>query len=589
MINTMNKEVWNKEEYMKVVSDLYSLLHKQEIYELKFDVISKLLNYEITNKQAANILKFTIGHVKKIKRAVKNSGYMVLIHGLKGVCKPRKITDEVIKLLCSIFNGQYAKEKNNSLYDFSGYSYAHLLDHLSKPMGDLYFLGIDISYTSLRQLLIANKLFSVNTHAYKEKHSSSGRLLGRDYAVGERFELDGKFGDWFGTGETYCAHNIYCRGLKKPIATYFDKGETTYGYMMAFLKAVTKFGVPKFVISDERGTFKNLRAEKTEDKYKTRFNEMLDCLGVKYEYTSNPNAKPGVERWNATMGERLPAEIKRKGIKDVVELNEWIDNYIAFEQGDAFERADKTMLGNKLSRELYLRHAIIQRDSFTVTSKHRVMKNNVEYEIMKNGDLRTFPKGKQGYFLRDIDGNVFAEIDNVRYELEVAILVPEEKYQKGNVSNYIRKGQINGTIMIDKSNYVLIQNNGSHLEIATGDEVKVSQNKTEICGNYKGNMYKVVPLDEYENKDMIHERRACKLKFHCLIQYEGIERVAVTSDNRLKYFEDGITSIYVRYKEDGLYGKVDDDWYKIIEKKELDQLIDPIPNSNIAAKRLRNL
>ncbi len=514
---------------------------------------------------------------------------MALIHGLKGVCKPRKITDEVIKLLCDIFSGQYAKEQDNPLYDFSGYSYSHLLDHLSKSNGDLYFLGIDISYTSLRQLLISNKLFSVNTHAYKEKHGSTGRLLGRDYAVGERFELDGKFGDWFNTGEIYCAHNIYCRGLKKPIATYFDKGETTYGYMMAFLKAVTEFGVPKFVISDNRGTFRNLAATCEKDKYKTRFNEMLDCLGVKYEYTSNPNAKPGVEKWNATMGERLPAEIKRRGIKDVKELNDWIDNYIAFEQGDTFEKADKTMLGRKISRESYLKHAIIQRDSFTITNKHRVLKSNVEYEIMKKGELRTFPKGKQGKFLRDIDGNVFAEIDNIRYELEVAILVPEDKYQKDNVSNYIRKGQINGTVMIDKSNYVLIQNDRSHIEVATGDDVKISQSKTEILGNYKGNMYRIIPLDDYANKDMIHERRECKLKYHCLIKYEGMERVAVTSDNRLKYFEDGVTNIYVRYKGNGIYGKVDNDWYKIIEKKELDQSIDPIPNSNIAAKRLRNL
>lgn len=93
--------------------------------------------------------------------------------------------------------------------------------------------------------MIANGLISVNTHSYKQQHSSKGRLLGREYAVGESFELDGKFGDWFGTGETYCAYDIYCRELKKPIATYFYKEETIYGYMMAFSKAVTEFGIPQ--------------------------------------------------------------------------------------------------------------------------------------------------------------------------------------------------------------------------------------------------------------------------------------------------------------------------------------------------------
>lgn len=31
MINTMHKEVWSKEEYMEVVNDLYSLLHKEKM------------------------------------------------------------------------------------------------------------------------------------------------------------------------------------------------------------------------------------------------------------------------------------------------------------------------------------------------------------------------------------------------------------------------------------------------------------------------------------------------------------------------------------------------------------------------------
>lgn len=53
MINIMDNKIWSKEGFMKEVNGLYSLLHKCEIYELKFDVISKLLTYKITNTQAA--------------------------------------------------------------------------------------------------------------------------------------------------------------------------------------------------------------------------------------------------------------------------------------------------------------------------------------------------------------------------------------------------------------------------------------------------------------------------------------------------------------------------------------------------------
>lgn len=65
MSNTMNNEIWNKEEFMKIVGELYPLLHKQETYELKFEVISNLLNYEITNKQAANMLRLIVGQIKR--------------------------------------------------------------------------------------------------------------------------------------------------------------------------------------------------------------------------------------------------------------------------------------------------------------------------------------------------------------------------------------------------------------------------------------------------------------------------------------------------------------------------------------------
>lgn len=90
-------------------------------------------------------MNITESKIKKIKRVVRENGYMTLIHGLKDVCKTKKITLEIIELFRSLFNRKYVKEQINPLYDFLECLYTHV----SKPEGDLYFLGIKISYTIL--------------------------------------------------------------------------------------------------------------------------------------------------------------------------------------------------------------------------------------------------------------------------------------------------------------------------------------------------------------------------------------------------------------------------------------------------------
>lgn len=589
MTNAINLEKVSKAVFMGEVKRLYSRIHEIEKYEFRFDIMFSLLSLDIENKQAAGSLNVSIGHVKKMKKWIRENGFNALIHSAKGKEKEKKFTADQVKLICSLYNGNYAKDQDKPRFDFSHFSYQHFLDHLVKPTGDLYFLGIDISYTTLRNILIKNGLRSENTQAFRKEHNSNGRQLGKVYMLGERWELDGKFGDWFGTGEVLCAHNIYCRGISKPIASFFDKEETTYGYMMAFGKAVTKFGVPQFIVSDNRSTFRNVAAVSEEEKYNTRFNDLLDSLGVKYEYSSNANAKPGVERWNATMGERVMVEVVRLGLTTIEELNEWIDDYISFEQGDAVVNADKSKLGAKIPMELYVRHAILVRDKFTITSNNRIVKKKVEYELMKDGQLRTFPKGKQGYFLKDINGQLYAEIDNVRYDLEISINVDKAKYNKDNIRNYVRKVRENGTIRIDSKEYILIQNSGEHVEAATGCDIKISHSEKEMIGQLNAKTYKVIELESYEQKQMIRTRKECKLKYHCMFQYEGFEHVAVKANGRLKYFDDDEKGIFVRYSVDGLYGAVKDERYRVIKRKELDLSIDPVPDSNAAAKRLRNL
>ena len=579
----MNITMAEKNNFMKSIEEVGYNSIKQDFLSEKYDVMCKLLKKEINNADAATLLQITISHIKKIKRKIKDEGYRALIHKMKGKTKEGKFSLETKALIVSLFNGTYAFEKGSKKYDFANTTYSYLHKHLTKKDGDLEEFKIKISYSQIRNILRENGLLSIKSKKYNKSHNSAGRMRAVEYLPGQRLEMDGTFLDFLGNGKILCAHVIYDRGLKAPISIYIGEGETTYGYMMALQEVMVKYGTPQKVISDRRSTFYKSNPKKTESKYSTKFNEMLDKFNVKYKYTSNPNGKPGVEKFNDEFKTNIVFDIKRHEIKTKEELNKYLKTYVNFIQKEKLQGLDD-VYGKKFKVEEYENIAILKSKEYTIQSKGRIRMNKNEYELLKNEELRQFPKGTKVDYIQSLAGNYF-EYKNVKYEHKISIEVEEEKYEKIKVVEKECKIKDDGSILFDKIKYVIVQNNLRHLELESGVCVNLQKKKNKIICHYQGSCYAVIKVEEYKYKEEIVPKKECSVKFHCLVTYCGEEYVLIDKNAKTAYQPDGVNRLLIKYSVDGIYAFNGlEQIAKILKKSKCTSFI---PRSNIEAKRLR--
>lgn len=580
-----NVVIESQEQFEKVLKQYNYRAYKYDNYIDRFQVFKELLEGKITNKVACSTLGLSKSQVKKIKKKVRNEGYKALIHKLKGSQRTKKFSIETIALLVSLYNGSYAREVGDNKYDFSESNYSHFHRHLTSKEGDLNEFGIKISLSHLRTILNNHGFVSVASKRFKKSYSHKGRRLGRRYLPGERWEIDGTFYDWLSTGETRCIHVVYDRGLEAPIAMYMADGETTTGYYGAFAKALSNYGIPKRVIGDRRSSFYNGNKEEVSERYDTRFNNVLDKIGVEYEYSSNSNAKPGVESFNKDLKTNLVNDFKRHGIGTMEEANEYLKKYVLFKQKELnMKKEDRH--GKKINKKIFEDLAIAKKVDLQIGKKGRIYTSKVEYEVFKDDKLVQLPKGTKVQYTESINGNKYLYLNKRRYDLKVSIEVAKETYEQVAVINKELKVKDDMTIRYGGVDYVILKNDGKHIELDTYTKMLYQEREGKRKVFYNGCTYSVVAKEAYAFEYKIRPRKECGVKFHCMIRYDGEDYVLVDNNKKIAYQPDEVNKLLIKYYIDGLYAFSDD--MKVNRLELLSECKEPIPNSYIQAKRYRD-
>ena len=582
----MYKEIIENQNHFKVMLKQYNYtIYKIDNYITRFNVFKELINKRISINEAANKLGLSKSQIKKIKKKIIENGYITIIHKLKGVQRAKKFDDKTIKLLVSLYSGSYAKEIGELKYDFSESNYSNFHRHLTHENGDLREFGLEMSLSHLRNVLNKEDFISVASKKFKKTHNHKGRRFGITYLPGERWETDGTFEDWFDDGNTRAIHAIYDRGLEAPIALYMDDQETTKGYYEVFKEGFKNYGVPKKLISDRRATFYNVSTKDASKKYDTRFNNMLDNFNVEYEYTSNSNGKPGVESFNKDLKTNFINDLKRHNIKTVEEANEYLKKYVLFKQ-KAINMKKENKHGRKISENEFLDIATTKRKNMTIGKKGRIYSANVEYELLKNNKIVQLSKGTNVKLTESINGKKYVYLKKQRYEAVVSTKVKKEAYAKIEMKEKELKIKEDMTIHYKGTYYVILKNNGKHLELDTYTKVLYQEKEGNKKVFYKGKAYSIVPKEEYAFEYKIRSRKECGVKFHCLVRYERKDYVLVDNDNKIVYQPEVVNKLFIKYYIDGLYSFVDSN---IVSKLQLlSEYIGSIPNSYLQAKRYRN-
>ncbi len=201
------------------------------------------------------------------------------------------------------------------------------------------------------------KLYKIRQEEQQAKHIRRSASL---YNFGQEVQMDAAFAMWYGE-KPRALHLAVDKATKKVLHGWFDVQETTRGYYIMLMNIIIKYGIPKKIKTDKRGTF-SINNVKVQSKLNTtqfgrickeleitlksssdplskttvalsgislnttQFGRVCEELEINLSSSSDPLFKPNVERENKTFKGCLIAELRHENIVEDKEANEYLNN-----------------------------------------------------------------------------------------------------------------------------------------------------------------------------------------------------------------------------------------------------------------------
>ena len=155
-------------------------------------------------------------------------------------------------------------------------------------------------------------IYKKRQEAEKQKHIRRSSLL---YNYGQEIQMDAAFAIWYGE-KARALHLAVDKATKRVLYGWFDIQETTRAYFIMLMNIILKYGIPKKIKTDKRGTFSLNNVKSKSNLNTTQFGRICEELEIQLSSSSDLLFKPNVERENKTFKGRLIAELRHENIID---------------------------------------------------------------------------------------------------------------------------------------------------------------------------------------------------------------------------------------------------------------------------------
>jgi transposase len=320
----------------------------------KAAVIQGAVEGHYTVKVAAAKLRISERQAQRLKKAFRERGVEVFVHGNSGRHPANYRKDELrARIIALKKSGDYADT-----------NFTHFRELLLERE------NIEISYGALSTLLKNAGIESKRTHRggkrfkRRERRSREGDLL----------QVDASRYDWFGTGTRSVLHGFIDDATGKITALYLCQNECLMGYLEVLRQTLTSYGVPAELYADRAGIF-FVNTKKPENWTiteqlagkpldKTQFATIVeDRLGITLIPAYTPQAKGRIERLWGTLQDRLPVWLRLEGVCDMDTANAALPRFIeaynahfSVESSDAESAFVPLASGDNLDTLLSVRH-----------------------------------------------------------------------------------------------------------------------------------------------------------------------------------------------------------------------------------------
>jgi transposase len=272
------------------------------------EVMQRLKEKRLKQKEAAQMLGISIRQVKRLWRAYRQIGAPGLVSARRGKPSNNQLDAGVTQRALDLI-----KEK----YDDFGPTLAH------EKLTEVH--GLKLSRESVRQIMIAERIWKPKRAKQPETH----QMRERRACFGELVQIDGSDHDWFEGRGPRCTLLVYIDDATGQLGElWFVPEETFFGYCEASRHYFERFGKPAAFYSDKHGIFRvNQPRPLGTTSGLTQFGRAMQELGVEIICANSPQAKGRIERANQTLQDRLVKELRLQGISDIDSANAFLSQF----------------------------------------------------------------------------------------------------------------------------------------------------------------------------------------------------------------------------------------------------------------------
>ena len=398
--------------------------------KLKFETTKKVVNKEITIKEAMEILNQSRRNINRLINKYINEGEKGFIHKNTGKTNNNKINESVINEIEDLYLKEYYDYNFTAFYeeisDIYDISYDVMLkafkkDDIISPIAHKQTIKLYTEKMKKATVENENIIEKEKIELYKsrliEVEKAHIRRSSNLYAFGQEVQMDACFKLWFG-GISSALHLAVDKGTKKVLFGWFEYEEITRAYFILLFNTIINYGIPKRIKTDNRTTFSNL-ANKVDT---TQFGRICIDLGIELITTSIATAKANVERENGVFKNRLIAELRHEGIADIDEANRYLNEEFIPKINKKFSyeinpKTSKMKPNNYSEQELNL--IISERFTRIIDNASSIKYDNKYYIPISpdTGEVTCFMKKTKCTFIITYNAEYWCEIEDNFYIL----------------------------------------------------------------------------------------------------------------------------------------------------------------------------
>jgi transposase len=285
------------------------ILHMSNKELNRLEVMQKLEEKRMRQKEAAHILGVSVRHIKRLLKNYRREGAQGLVSKRRGRASNNRLSEETYRKALGLLKSKY-----------EGFGPTLACEKLVEVE------GLQISKERLRQLMIAEDLWKPR----KARKAVVHQMRARRACFGELVQIDGSPHDWFEGRAPACSLLVFIDDATGKLGQLsFVKSESFFSYAQAARAYFEQHGKPVAFYSDKHGIFRvNQPASGTTDAL-TQFGRAMRQLDIQIICAHTPQAKGRVERAIQTLQDRLPKELRLRNISSWQDGNAYLPEFIA--------------------------------------------------------------------------------------------------------------------------------------------------------------------------------------------------------------------------------------------------------------------